>query len=478
MQKKIPIINDTFDIVTFKRILVSSFWVGILILLLVIGAAMLKIRYTSPLYEAKSIIQIAEDNKTSQVFQLDNLYDDNKKLSKTVALIRSKEFLKRTFNQLPLDIRYYVQGAFLNDESYKSSSYHVDYKITNSRFYGIPISVYFPDKENVIYQFEMGADEREVEGETGKWVDLGGMQVKTTFTNYSAIQRMYESEKQNSYFFIAYNEDQIYETHSQLLAIRLLSSSSNSIEISYRSNNTQQAADVVNNIAREFQVFEVEKKRESVANILAFIERQLTNIYTALDTTENRLQEFKKEHNIVSNSSEKTVFPFFTTKIDGFDEQITMLEFELITLKNVEEQLASQDQVNIYEMVASLAGTNSERVLVSILNNLQQYINERNKLLNEVTEDNMRVKIIDRQIANQKSLILDFITNNILRIEERITEYKKRMQEYEDKLFADDTFDKLEFARMQRLHDINEGFYNQLIQKKAEYMISQAGYVT
>jgi capsular polysaccharide biosynthesis protein len=148
MQKnKIPIINDTFDITTFKRIFIRSFWVGIIIMLFAVGVGFLKIRYTSPVYEAKSILQIQEDNKHNQVFQLENLYEDNKKLSKTIALIRSKEFLKRTFAKLPLKIRYFVQGAFLSTETYKNSAYTcIDYQIQNSAVYGTPIYVRFENE--------------------------------------------------------------------------------------------------------------------------------------------------------------------------------------------------------------------------------------------------------------------------------------------------------------------------------------------
>jgi uncharacterized protein involved in exopolysaccharide biosynthesis len=86
---------------------------------------------------------------------------------------------------------------------------------------------------------------------------------------------LYERESQNSYFFIISNIDQIYREHNEKLSIRLLNSRSNSIEIIYKSNNSRQAADVTNTIASEFQAFDVEKKKESVKNILDFIETQL-----------------------------------------------------------------------------------------------------------------------------------------------------------------------------------------------------------
>ena len=53
------------------------------------------------------------------------------------------------------------------------------------------------------------------------------------------------------------------------------------------------------------------------------------------------------------------------------------------------------------------------------------------------------------------------------------------MEEYQNTAFASkDKYDILEYSRLQRMYNINEQFYNKLIDKKAEYQISKAGYVS
>ena len=477
-QKKIPIINDTFDPITFFNLLKKSLWIILLIIGLSIVGSLLKIRYTSPLYEAKTIIQLSEENQTSKVLQIDNIYEDNKKLSKTIALLRSKEFLKKAFSRLPLNIRYFVQGAFLSDEYYKNSPYKIKYRIKNSALYGVPIYIYFDDNQTYTIKYSLNDKTVKQTGNVNTWNKYDNIDIKPIIENFETIKNMYANEKQNEYFFKIYNNSQIYAEHKNTLNITILNRNSNTLQIICKNNNASQAADITNTIAAEFQRFDIEKKKAGIKNILNFINVQLKNVYHALDTTENKLQKFKKQNNIPNENIIKNPFPILTSKVEEFNEQITKLDFEILTLKNIKKQISEQENLNIYELLAMMAGTRSQDILSKILSNLQHLIDKRATLLNDVTSNNLQIKVIDKQIENQRGLIEDFINNNINRLSEKKTEYTKRQKEYEQKMFSGDSYNKLEYARLMRLRSINEGFYNQLIQKKAEYLISEAGYVS
>jgi capsular exopolysaccharide synthesis family protein len=104
--------------------------------------------------------------------------------------------------------------------------------------------------------------------------------------------------------------------------------------------------------------------------------------------------------------------------------------------------------------------------------------NERSILLNDVTEDNHKIKTIDKQIGAKKEQITNYIKTTIIQLKQSEANYNDKIDEYESGIFTDTSYREIEYSRLQRLFTINENFYYQLIQKKAEYMISQAGYVS
>lgn len=170
--------------------------------------------------------------------------------------------------------------------------------------------------------------------------------------------------------------------------------------------------------------------------------------------------------------------PLFTSKITEFENEVINLDFEIQTLEHISNQIQSTKNVNVYELMAMLTGTRSESFMSNMLNSMLSLYNERSILLNDVTEDNHKIKTIDKQIEAKKEQITNYIKTTIIQLKQSEANYKEKISEYENKNFSDTSYQEIEYSRLQRLFTINENFYHQLIQKKAEYMISQAGYVS
>ncbi len=124
---------------------------------------------------------------------------------------------------------------------------------------------------------------------------------------------------------------------------------------------------------------------------------------------------FKSKYNI--NETEKNLSPneFIASKTQEIEEEIMSIEFELVTLQNIKKQLESADDINVFELIALLSGTKFEGIIVNILSELNSLINKREELLNDITPDNHQIKVIDKQINNQKSILIEFINSSIKR---------------------------------------------------------------
>ena len=121
-----------------------------------------------------------------------------------------------------------------------------------------------------------------------------GNQFKIIMQNFQAVENMSKSEPLNKYFFQITNPREIEDEILENLSVRILSQQTQTIEISYSSNNALQAAEVVNVITDVFQKYEVVKKGESVQNILKFIDKQLDIVYNNLDIVESDMHSSKE----------------------------------------------------------------------------------------------------------------------------------------------------------------------------------------
>ena len=476
--RKLPILNDTFDPIVFFKIVKKTILPSIAILLIALGIGFIYLRYTPPLYEAKTVMQMTNEDNPNKLLKLSEVYgEDNKNLNKTITLLRSKEFIKRCMTQLAFDVRYFIHGTFLNTELYRSTPFIVEYKIDSNNIYQENIFVHFYSIDSCQVRYESDGIEYEYKGLTGKWFSLGGNQFKIIMQNFQAVENMSKSEPLNKYFFQITNPREIEDEILENLSVRILSQQTQTIEISYSSNNALQAAEVVNVITDVFQKYEVVKKGESVQNILKFIDKQLDIVYNNLDIVESDMHSFKKKFNISDKPKSESPIPLFVSRATEMENEILSVEFELSTLEYIKTELSDNPDANIYEMLALLTGTKIESFISTMLNNLQLLIQQRNSMLYEVTSTNPRITKIESQIASYKRQLVDFIGSSITRLEQKKSMLQEEITKYEKSIFRGPGYNEFEYAKLQRLYSINEEFYHQLMQKKAEYMISQAGFV-
>lgn len=476
--RKLPILNDTFDPIVFFKIVKKTILPSIAILLIALGIGFVYLRYTPPLYEAKTVMQMTNDDNPNKLLKLSEAYgEDNKNLNKIITLLRSKEFIKRCMTHLAFDVRYFIKGTFLNSELYKSTPFIVEYKIESNNIYQKNVFVHFYSIDSCQVRYESNGSEYEYKGLTGKWFSLGGNQFKIIMQNFQAVENMSKSEPLNMYFFQITNPREIENEILEKLSVRILSQQTQTIEITYSSNNASQAAEVVNVITDVFQKYEVVKKGESVQNILKFIDKQLDIVYNNLDIVESDMHSFKKKFNINDKPKSESPIPLFVSRATEMENEILSVEFELSTLEHIKTELSDNPDANIYEMLAMLTGTKIESFISTMLSNLQLLIQQRNNMLYEVTSTNPRITKIETQIASYKRQLLDFIGSSITRLEQKKNILQEEIIKYEKSIFRGSGYNEFEYAKLQRLYSINEEFYHQLMQKKAEYMISQASFV-
>ncbi|HNQ67740.1 MAG TPA: polysaccharide biosynthesis tyrosine autokinase [Bacteroidales bacterium] len=477
-QNKIPFLNQKFDPRTFFTIFKKNFWVIIIIGVVSVGVGFAYYRYTLPVFKATSILQIKNENKTNQILGINNVGMETD-LAPVIELIRSHEFLKTVVATLPLEISYYRQGTFLSTELYGSTPFEVKYRLNNPVILDQNIICEFVDYKCHL-SYEINGEIYEYRINPEEWQSVFGMEILIHFPTKKDMEIELDADNKSQYYFTINDPNTVLYRISANLNIQVLNETAGTILITYYDYNASKAADITNTIAEKFIEFDGTKKKESANNIINYIDQQMENVFAQLNLTERDLHDFRVQNNIKA-TNDNVLFNkanLYTSKISELETKLLNIDFEIMTLEKIAIKIKSEPELKTYEILAMLSGQQSETFLSEMINSLQELLSRKEILLFDVTANNHKIKVIDEQIQSKKDIIVDFVNSTILRLGEEKTEYAKRINEIESQVFVDSSYDEIEYARLMRLYAINEDFYSQLIQTKAETMISQAGYVS
>ncbi len=475
--KKISNINDEFDLKLFLYITRKNILYLVIFLILALGGAFLYLRYTPPVYQTSSVIQISGEEQTQRILPeiTTAFFDDD--IAKQIELMRSQTFMKRALEKLPLEKSYYSKGRFLNFELYKNSPFTVNTNVKCSSIYGVPVFVEFIDKENVIISYGNDANLKEKEVVIGNIVTFPEVELSIDINNFDVIEEQQSLFSKNSFFFVINNPENIVKKYANKIEINLLNAAAKTIQITIEDNNPRKAADIVNSMAEEFGVYELEKKTESANKVLNFIDNQLDLAFDQLTESEVELENFKNDHEIDESAS--SPLRSMEDRLNEFENRLIQLDIEENIYKKIENSLKEEEQTDVYELVAILSGSEFSGNISGMLSKLQELLLEREKLLYEVTPSSRQVESLDHQIEIQKNMIIESMASLKRNIGSRREEIMERIAQYEQSMLDQQVeYSMIEYSRLQRVHSINERFYNQLLEKKAQHSISKAGFVT
>ncbi|MBK7946785.1 MAG: hypothetical protein IPJ85_16425 [Flavobacteriales bacterium] len=89
-------------------------WV-VLVLLLSGASAALYLRYTVPIYESKTILQLGGSNTAQQVLLVSSFIEEQN-IGVDMHFMRSPFFINMVLDRLPLEVSYFNRGQILTEE--------------------------------------------------------------------------------------------------------------------------------------------------------------------------------------------------------------------------------------------------------------------------------------------------------------------------------------------------------------------------
>lgn len=434
--------------------------------------AFLYLRYSQPIYESRAVIQINDGNRADDILHIADMSENGNLLAEAIEQIKSKVFLKRVVAKLDISVNYYSKGTFKNNEMYHSSPYLVKIVCKDKSFVGREFFVEINEKQTAGV---LKIGNKEWNFELNSWLRTPYFDVVVYLNNKLAPAVVTELlQANNDFYFVVNDIDAVTSVLQSQVEIKLMSELAKTIQIRVKNVNAAKSTDIVNAITEEFMNYDVERKSESSSNILNFIELQLSSVYNALKDTEGNLQKFKKEKNFTDKD---VLLNSEYTRNSGLEDEMLRLKVEEDIISEIQRNTQKNKNIDIYELLSLVSGTEYEAMIKEVTQNIQKLLNERDNLLYMVTPNSENIRQLNFKIENQRKLLIESLEsvkqkyrNQYKSLLERTSDFKSRMNKSPE--------DEVEFSRLNRLYSISEKYYTMLLEKKTEFSISKAGYVS
>ncbi len=467
--------NNELDFGLLLYIVKRSLWIVLLLFIISLGLAFVYLRYSQTIYQASSVIQINDGQQASQILQINKVEGSSNKIAEAIEQIRSKIFLKKVIENSDVQISYFNEGTFKNNELYKSSPYFVKFNVKQNSIYGTKIYITFNSLTNGKISFFAKGKNFSIPFNTNNVLNSPFFDLSISLNNElenNQIQNILNSD--NKSYFVLKNVDEVTNELQSKLEIKLLNDAAKTIQITVKDINAQKSKDLVNLVSEVYLKYDVERKSESSKSILSFIDDQLKLVYDALKVSENNLQTFRKDKNY---SDKNEVLTSDLMRLTSIEDQMLKIELEEKLLAEFQANINKNKSLDTYQLISLIAGTEDEYTIKQYTTKIQQLLIEKENLLYIATPNSENIKQINASIETQKKFLIESINSVRLKYKSKYSNLALKSSEFKNKTVREPDED-MEHARLMRLFSISEKYYTMLLERKTEFSISKAGFVS
>jgi tyrosine-protein kinase Etk/Wzc len=473
-RKSVPRFNQDLELplvlfVVRKNIL----WIiGVLVVLL--SFSFLYLRYTIPHYEASNVIQLTEEQSELNFFD-EKKMKPNSSIASDIELLRSQVFIQRIIDSLPLEVTHFKEGRILDFDNYNQVPYQIEVIQLQPEIFNVPIYIKFISTNRFTLKYKIGKEKFEESFATNVPVQSKHFKIKlNVFDSVACLAQP------NPSYFKMNDPATLLSKFSTQLKIQVLSEAARTIKISFTDVNAIRASDVANRVAKEFAHFNLERKKEGVINIIKHIDNTLGHVTSNLDAADDSLQRFKQENNIVEQKNEQN--PMQEKELDlvrQLENQKFDFDIQLLVLNDVIKNVNKQD-IDIYEVLTQISQLKTDGYVVSVVSNINSLINRRDKLRGVLTDNHPDVKAVNEEIEVQRKLLIKSLETIKNSTQSKIAELQGNIDKIEASFYPSDNNvpNQVEYMKKKRIYEVNETYYQLLIQKRVEYDLLSKGYTS
>ncbi|MDF9799695.1 tyrosine-protein kinase Etk/Wzc [Catalinimonas alkaloidigena] len=446
----------------FRKIF--RYWYYFLITAGICGVfAVVYLKFTVPVYlMSTSLLVQDEDGISGTEMIMQDIYPQagNKNLENEIGLIQSHTIINETLKSLDFEVSYFKKEFFGNRELYHSAPFWLTVDTTTYQLRGVPMRIQPLTQKQ--YKVQVDAVEHE------QVCDFGEA-CQSEFFSFKAYKGFKKLPDENDVYSIVINDlTKITDAYRKNLVIKRLGSESTLLELSVFGSLPKKEINFLNKLSEVYTKRNLQEKNQTASLTIDFINSQLSDVSDSLKGAENQLESFKTQENVMDIS---LTAANASTKLSSLETDQADLNIKLKYYNYLLKYL--QDSTDINSVVAPSSVGIADPLLNELIIELKRLHKERVAINYTRTAKSNELELLNLQIANARSTIIENVTNIIESTRIALQEVNNRLAEVRrvvEKLPENEK----DLMRIQRKFNLSDNLYNFLLQKRAEAGIAKA----
>jgi tyrosine-protein kinase Etk/Wzc len=428
--------------------------------------AFLYLYFATPQYKVNAKILIKDHDKRSaapEVSMLENmgLLSGGSNVDNELEILRSYTLMRTVVNDLQLNVRYFTRKNIKRRELFGSTAPF------NLRFDGFNHKLL--ENSTQTYSIVPVANGVRLIDQDGKsFSAVWGSSIKLPAGTATVSQNPYLAyDKDKEYEVEIANPEAVTSAYLSNLQVELSSKQSSAIKLSVEQPVPAKGVQILDKLVQVYRQANVDDNNRIADSSMAFIDSRLVVVGDQLTDIEKEIQTFKQRNEISDLSEQAKALISSTT---SYAKEVAQQEVQLNVIESLERYILD-NAGNPRIVPASLVV--QDPTLAAVVNQYNNLLMQRSRLLLGSTEDNPVVVNIDVQLKDLRQDLLTGIQSVKRSAQVALRGLRSNSNELEAQMRKVPEKERvgLEYSRQQ---NIRQELYLFLLQKREETAISRS----
>ena len=274
--------------------------------------------------------------------------------------------------------------------------------------------------------------------------------------------------KGNQYYFVFNDLSEETIAYYNKLDIELKDKKSNILECSIKGEDPFRDGEFLNELIKVYIKGKIELQNQAQLRSLEFINNQLSGISDSLNLAGERFSNFRSQNNIIDLGTEGTLI---MNNLKDLESEKAQSQVQLDYFRDLLSYLKNNGDLN--KVVSPSVIGIQDASLNSLVLKLSELYNRRQILSFSAKENNITVKLIDKELTQIRDQLNENLKNLIINASKSINSLKQRMAGISANLNRLPQKEQ-QLVSIQRQFNLTNEIYTFLLQRRAETNIALA----